>query len=59
MVGSLTDLSKLAGLAMGLGVAGVRTMLDQHNELRELQQGNQLYFYYGARELLRNPEQGA
>jgi len=58
VVGSLSDLSMLAGVAMGLGVAGVKAALDQHDKLRELQ-GNQLYFYYGARELLRNPEEEA
>lgn len=55
VVGSLSDLSMLAGVAMGLGVAGVKALLDQHDKLRELR-GNQLYFYYGARELLKNPE---
>ncbi len=42
VVGRLSDLSMLAGVAMGLGVAGVKAVLDQHNKLRELQ-GNQLY----------------
>jgi len=50
VVGSLSDLSMLAGVAMGLGVDGVKAVLDQHNKLRELQ-GNQLYFYCSAREL--------
>ena len=58
VVGRLSDLSMLAGVAMGLGVAGVKVALDQHDKLRELQ-GNQLYFYYGTRELLRNPEEEA
>ena len=58
VVESLSDLSMLAGVAMGLGVAGVKAALDQYDKLRELQ-GNQLYFYCGARELLRYPEEEA
>jgi hypothetical protein len=54
LVGSVSDLSVLAGLAMGLGSAGVQAYLDQQERLREIQD-NQLYFYYGAQELLRGP----
>jgi hypothetical protein len=58
VVGSLSDLSMLAGVAMGLGAAGIKALLDQHYKLRELQ-GNQLYFYYGAHDLLKESDQEA
>lgn len=58
VIGGLSDLSMLAGVAMGLGAAGVKALLDQQDRLRELQD-NHLYFYYGARELLKRPEQEA
>jgi hypothetical protein len=54
LVGSVSDLSVLAGLAMGLGSAGVQAYLDQQERLRDIQD-KQLYFYYGAQELLRSP----
>lgn len=58
VIGSVSDLSALAGIAMGLGTAGAQALLDQQDRLREIQ-GNQLYFYYGAREVLGHSERGA
>ena len=58
VIGSVSDLSAMAGVAMGLGAAGVQAVLDQRNRLREIQ-GNQLYFYYGARQVLGYSEHGA
>jgi hypothetical protein len=52
VIGSVSDLSALAGLAMGLGSASVQAYLDQQERLRDIQV-KQLYFYYGAKELLR------
>ena len=54
VIGSVSDLSALAGLAMGLGSASVQAYLDQQERLRDIQD-KQLYFYYGAQELLRSP----
>jgi hypothetical protein len=54
VIGSVSDLSALAGIAIGLGSAGVQAYLDQQDSLREIQD-KQLYFYYGAQELLRSP----
>jgi hypothetical protein len=54
LIGSVSDLSALAGLAMGLGSAGVQAYLDQQERLRDIQD-KQLYFYYGAQELLSSP----
>ncbi len=51
VIGNAYDLGSLAGIAMGVGVAGVQTLLDQRKREREIR-SNQLYFYYGARELL-------
>ena len=58
VIASASDLSALAGVAMGLGAAGVQALLDQQERLREIRD-NQLYFYYVAREVLRHPERGA
>src|SRR5215218_5761931 len=52
VIGSVSDLSVLAGIAMGLGSASVQAYLDQQERLREIQD-KQLYFYYGAQDLLR------
>ena len=52
VIGSVSDLSALAGIAIGLGSAGVQAYLDQQERLRDIQD-KQLYFYYGAQELLR------
>ena len=46
-----SDLGALTGVIMGVGVAGVQTPLDQRKREHEIR-SNQLYFYYGARELL-------
>jgi hypothetical protein len=54
VIGSVSDLSVLAGLAIGLGAAGVQAYLDQQERLQDIQD-KQLYFYYGAQELLRSP----
>ncbi len=50
-VGGISDLSVLSGVVMGLGAAAVQTLLDQRAEGKKIE-GNQLYFYYGAREML-------
>jgi len=51
LIGSASDLPALAGAAAGglpiLGVAGVKTLLDRRDKLREIRD-NQLYFYYRA-----------
>jgi len=54
VIGSVSDLSALAGLAIGLGSASVQAYLDQQERLQDIQD-QQLYFYYGAQELLRSP----
>jgi hypothetical protein len=54
VIGSVSDLSALAGLAIGLGSASVQAYLDQQERLQDIQD-QQLYFYYGAKELLRSP----
>jgi hypothetical protein len=58
VIGSVSDLSGLAGIALGLGSAGVQAYLDQQDSMREIQD-KQLYFYYGAQELLRSPGRDA
>ncbi len=55
LLGGASELGALSGLALGIGVSGVQALVDQYNRTRELR-GNQLYFYYGARELLRDRE---
>ena len=52
VIGSVSDLSVLAGIAIGLGSAGVQAYLDQQERLREIQD-KQLYFYDGVQVLLR------
>lgn len=52
-VGSISDLSLLTSVVMGGGAAAVRALLDQHEKNRDIEK-NQLFFYYGSRELLRN-----
>ncbi len=54
VIGSVSDLSALAGLAIGLGSASVQAFLDQQERLQDIQD-KQLYFYYGAQELSRSP----
>jgi hypothetical protein len=58
VIGSVSDLSALAGIAIGLGSAGVQAYLDQQERLRDIQD-KQLYFNYGAQELLRSPGRDA
>lgn len=47
VVGSLADLTELAGLAFGVGSGVVRALAEQREREREIR-GNQLYFYYHA-----------
>lgn len=54
-IGSVYDLGALSGVVMGVGVAGARTLLEQRRRERDIN-NNQLYFYYGARELLGDGE---
>jgi hypothetical protein len=53
LIGSTSELPALAGAAAGglpiLSVAGVKTLLDRRDKLREIMD-NQLYFYYRAGE---------
>ena len=50
-VGGVFDLPDLAGLTLGLGAAFGQTALDYKDRLKEIE-GNQLYFYYHAKEVL-------
>lgn len=54
-IGSVYALGDLSGVVMGVGVAGAQALFEQRQREREVN-SNQLYFYYGARDLLRAPE---
>ena len=51
VVGSIADLTHLAGLAFGVGSGIVRALAEQRGKEQEIR-GNQLYFYYHAGKLL-------
>lgn len=52
-IGHASDLSALAGVVLGLGTSAAQALVDQHDRRREIE-GNQLFFYYGAGEALRD-----
>jgi hypothetical protein len=56
VVGAAQNLPVLTSLVMGLGTSGVSALVAQQERLREIRD-NQLYFYYGARQMLDRPEQ--
>jgi hypothetical protein len=52
IVGSVSDLTQLAGAAMGLGSGAIRAVADWRERTREIRD-KQLYFYYQAGERLK------